>query len=49
MANVKKYLADLDNALWKLPEKKADNPFVGDCATEMERTPDLEQDLASWY
>ena len=48
VANVEKYLAELADAHWQLPNKKAGNPFVGYYAPEMEKTPALEQDLASW-
>ena len=49
MANVEKYLSELDNACWQLPKKKYNNIFVGDYAPNMDETPDLEQDLSSWY
>ena len=49
MANVEKYLDELDDACWQFPNKKAYNPFIWDYAPEMEYTPDLEQYLESWY
>ena len=49
VANVEKYLSELSNARWQLPKNKAENSFVGYYATYMEKTPDMEQDLASWY
>ena len=44
---MEKYLAKLDDERWQLPKNKAENPFIGDYAPEMEDTPALEQDLAS--
>ena len=35
MANVEKYLDELADACWQLPKKKAERPFIGDCALEM--------------
>ena len=49
MANVEKYLAELFDASWQLPKKKADNLYVRDYALEMDDTPDLEQELAYCY
>ena len=46
---VEKYLAELADARCKLKKKKAENPFIGDYATEMDETPPLEQDIAFWY
>ena len=43
VSNVEKYLADLADVCWKLLEKKAENPFVGDYEPEMDDTPALEQ------
>ena len=48
--NVEKYLEDLNDARWKLPTRKEiANPFPMDYAPEMDVTPVLEPDLASWY
>ena len=44
-----KYLAELGNASWQFLKKKADNTCSGDYAPEIEKNPDLEQKLASWY
>ena len=41
MANVEKYLAELADARWHFPKKKAENPFVGDHAPDMDKTPAL--------
>ena len=30
VANVEKYLAELDDARWQLPKKNSDNPFLRD-------------------
>ena len=49
MSNVEIYLAELDDARWQLPKKKADNPFIGDYTPDMDDTPALEQNLSSWY
>ena len=49
MANIEKYLADLDDAHWKLPKKKAENNFVRDYSPAMDETPSLEKELAYWY
>ena len=49
MANVDNYLAELADARWQLPKKKAQKRFIWDYALEMYDTPALEQDLASWY
>ena len=43
------YLAELADARWHFLKKKYENNFVGDYALEMDKTPDLEQYLASWY
>ena len=45
VANVEKYLAELADARWKFQKKKADNPFIGDYAPEMDENPALEHDL----
>ena len=39
----------LGRARWKLPKKKYENPFVVYYAPDMDNTPALKQDLASWY
>ena len=49
MENVDKYLAELADACWQFSKKMAENPFIGYSALDMEETPDLEQDLESWY
>ena len=49
MANVDKYLAELADACWQFSMKKDEIPFIGYSALDMEETPDLEQDLESWY
>ena len=49
VSNVEKYLAELADARWQLPKKKAKNPFIGDYGPEMDNTPALEHDIASWY
>ena len=49
VANVEKYLTELADTLWQLPNKKDENPFVGDYAPEMDENPSLEQEIASWY
>ena len=49
LANVEKYLAELADVCWQLPKKKSENTFVGDYAMEMDETPALDQELASWY
>ena len=48
VSNVEKYLAELADACWQLPNNKADNPFLGDYAPKMDDTPALEHDLAYW-
>ena len=49
MENVEIYLAGLADARWQLPKKKAENPFIGYYALEMDETPALEYDISSWY
>ena len=49
MANVEKHFSELAGACWQLPKKKAYNPFIGYYEPYMEKTPDLEQNLSSWY
>ena len=49
MENVEKYLAELDDARWQFPKKKYENCFVEDYARDMDKTHDLDQELASWY
>ena len=49
VANVENYLVDLDGACWQLSKNKTENPFLGYYAPEMDETPALEQELASWY
>ena len=49
MANFEKYLAELADTRWQLPKKKSENPFVGKYAPEIDETPALEKELASWY
>ena len=39
--NVEKYLAELADACWHFPKNKSENPFVGDYAPEMYKTPTL--------
>ena len=46
VVNVESYLAKLGDARWQLPNKKSDNPFLGDHSPEMDETPPLEQYLA---
>ena len=46
VVNVESYLAKLGDARWQLPNKKSDNPFLGDYSPEMDETPPLEQYLA---
>ena len=46
VANVEKYLVELGDACWQLPKNKADNPFAGYFAPDMDKTPALEQQLA---
>ena len=45
VANVEQYLAELADAHWQLPKKKANKPLIGDYAMEMDETPALEHDL----
>ena len=45
VSNMEKYLAELADARWQFPKKKAENPFVGDYAPDMDETPALEHDL----
>jgi hypothetical protein len=45
---VTKYLTNLGDARWSMP-KKASNPFPGDYEPEMDTTPTLNPELASWY
>ena len=49
MANVENYLSELADACWQLPKNKSENTFVGYYAPEMDDTPDMEQDISSWY
>ena len=49
VANVEKYLAELDDERWKIPKKKAENPFLGDYTPEMDEKPTLQQYLAYWH
>ena len=42
VANVEKYLAELDDARWQLTKKKAEKPFIWDYIPEMDETPDLK-------
>ena len=49
VANVEKYLVELGGARWQFPKNKSENTFVGDYAPETDKTPALEQELASWY
>ena len=49
VANVEKYLAELADGRWNFPKKKAEYPFIGYYAPDMDETPDLEHDLESWY
>ena len=46
---MEKYLDELADARWQFPKKKSKNPFIGDYAPEIDETPALEHDLASWY
>ena len=46
--NVEKYLKDLDSDRWKLP-KRAENPFAMACEPELDTSPELSPDLASFY
>ncbi len=43
-----KYLTNLGDERWSMP-KKASNPFPGDYEPEMDTTPILNPELASWY
>jgi hypothetical protein len=45
---VMKYLTNLGDERWSMP-KKASNPFPGDYEPEMDSTPTLNPELASWY
>ncbi len=45
---VTKYLADLGDKQWKM-RKKAANPFKGGYKPELDVTPLLGAELASWY
>ena len=49
VANVDNYLTKLVDARWQFTKKKSDNPFVRYYAPEMDKTPDLVQELASCY
>ena len=49
MANIEKYLVDLADSRWQFPKKKAENPFARSYEPNMDETPALEQELASWY
>ena len=46
---VEKYLDELADAHWKFPKKKAKNSYICDYASEMDKTPDLDQVLSSWF
>ena len=48
VANVENYLAELAYAHWQFPKKKSEKPFIWDYVPEMDGTPALNQDLASW-
>ena len=41
VANIEEYLPELSDAHWQSSKKKAENPFVGDYVTDMEKTPDM--------
>ena len=45
VANVDKYLVELVDLRWNFYKNKADNPFVGDYAPEMNEIPVMEQEL----
>jgi hypothetical protein len=45
---VTKYLVNLGDKQWKMP-KKAANPFEGGYKPELDVTPLLDAELASWY
>jgi hypothetical protein len=45
---VTNYLTNLGDERWSMP-KKASNPFPGDYEPEMDTTPTLNPELASWY
>jgi hypothetical protein len=45
---VTNYLTNLGDERWSMP-KKASNPFPGDYKPEMDTTPTLNPELASWY
>ena len=47
--NVEKYLAELADTCWKFLKKKSKNPLVRDYAPDMDKTPDIYQELESWY
>ena len=49
VANVENYLSGLASARWQFPENKSENPFFGDYAPEIDKTPSLEQELVSLY
>ena len=42
-------MADLADARWKFLKKKAENPFIWDYVPNMDVTPALEHNIASWY
>ena len=46
--NVEKYIKDLGDDRWKLP-KLCSNPFELNCEPEMDTSPVLNAELASWY
>ena len=49
VANVENYLSGLASARWQFLENKSENPFFGDYAPEIDKTPSLEQELVSLY
>ena len=46
VAKVDNYLVELGDSCWQLPKNKANNYFVGGYAPEIDKTLDLEQELA---
>lgn len=48
VGNVEKYLKELRDPRWRLP-KQAPNPFTMDCEPELDTSPELGPDLASFY
>ena len=49
VANFEKYLVELGDARSQLTKRKTENPFLGDYAPEMHETPNMDEELESWY